>query len=129
MRRHPSHRSPRSSMKALADIQVVPIGSGVSVPKEVQRAHAILEEAGRFDEAVDALTGFVTELASVVTLANSTADGLNLLDDYMFSTPNSSGLIIIGMNVTRTQNGFETGSLTMRLRPLVPTGTPDVVPD
>ena len=74
-------------------------------------------------------TGFVTELASVVTLANSTADGLNLLDDYMFSTPNSSGLIIIGMNVTRTQNGFETGSLTMRLRPLVPTGTPDVVPD
>ena len=33
-------------MKALADIQVVPIGSGVSVRKEVQRAHAILEEAG-----------------------------------------------------------------------------------
>ncbi|GMV04394.1 MAG: hypothetical protein AMXMBFR53_06750 [Gemmatimonadota bacterium] len=34
------------AMKALADIQVVPIGSGVSVRKEVQRAHAILEEAG-----------------------------------------------------------------------------------
>lgn len=33
-------------MKALADIQVVPIGSGVSVRKEVMRAHAILEEAG-----------------------------------------------------------------------------------
>lgn len=33
-------------MKALADIQVVPIGSGVSVRREVQRAHAILEEAG-----------------------------------------------------------------------------------
>ena len=33
-------------MKALADIQVVPIGAGVSVRKEVQRAHAILEEAG-----------------------------------------------------------------------------------
>jgi len=33
-------------MKTLADIQVVPIGSGVSVRKEVQRAHAILEEAG-----------------------------------------------------------------------------------
>lgn len=35
-----------TGMKALADIQVVPIGSGVSVRKEVQRAHAILEEAG-----------------------------------------------------------------------------------
>jgi uncharacterized protein (TIGR00106 family) len=33
-------------MKALADIQVVPIGAGVSVRKEVQRAHAILEDAG-----------------------------------------------------------------------------------
>lgn len=33
-------------MKALADIQVVPIGAGVSVRKEVKRAHAILVEAG-----------------------------------------------------------------------------------
>ena len=33
-------------MKATADIQVIPIGSGVSVRKEVQRAHAILSEAG-----------------------------------------------------------------------------------
>ena len=33
-------------MKATADIQVIPIGSGVSVRKEVQRAHAILVEAG-----------------------------------------------------------------------------------
>lgn len=32
-------------MKATADIQVVPIGSGVSVRKEVQRAHRILVEA------------------------------------------------------------------------------------
>jgi uncharacterized protein (TIGR00106 family) len=33
-------------MKALADIQIIPIGAGVSVRKEVKRAHAILEEAG-----------------------------------------------------------------------------------
>ena len=32
-------------MKATADIQVIPIGSGVSVRKEVMRAHSILEEA------------------------------------------------------------------------------------
>lgn len=33
-------------MKATADIQVVPIGSGVSVRKEVKRAHQILVDAG-----------------------------------------------------------------------------------
>ncbi|MBW2733340.1 MAG: MTH1187 family thiamine-binding protein [Deltaproteobacteria bacterium] len=33
-------------MKALAEIQVIPIGSGVSVRNEVKRAHALLEEAG-----------------------------------------------------------------------------------
>jgi uncharacterized protein (TIGR00106 family) len=32
-------------MKATADIQVIPIGSGVSVRKEVMRAHAVLEES------------------------------------------------------------------------------------
>lgn len=33
-------------MKATAEIQVIPIGSGVSVRNEVQRAHGILEESG-----------------------------------------------------------------------------------
>jgi uncharacterized protein (TIGR00106 family) len=33
-------------MKATGEIQVIPLGSGVSVRKEVQRAHRILEEAG-----------------------------------------------------------------------------------
>ncbi len=33
-------------MKATGEVQVIPIGSGVSVRKEVQRAHAILEDAG-----------------------------------------------------------------------------------
>lgn len=33
-------------MKATGDIQVVPIGSGVSVRKEVQRAHQVLVDAG-----------------------------------------------------------------------------------
>ena len=33
-------------MKATAEVQVVPIGSGVSVRREVQRAHKILEESG-----------------------------------------------------------------------------------
>lgn len=33
-------------MKAVAEIQVVPIGSGVSVRKEVKRAHELLAASG-----------------------------------------------------------------------------------
>ena len=33
-------------MKALAEIQVIPIGSGVSVRKEVKRAHGIIKDSG-----------------------------------------------------------------------------------
>ena len=33
-------------MKAIAEVQVIPIGSGVSVRAEVKRAHRILEDAG-----------------------------------------------------------------------------------
>ena len=33
-------------MKALAEIQVIPIGSGVSVRSEVKRAHSLIEESG-----------------------------------------------------------------------------------
>ena len=33
-------------MKALAEIQVIPIGVGVSVRKEVMRAHRLIEESG-----------------------------------------------------------------------------------
>lgn len=33
-------------MKALAEIQVIPIGAGVSVRKEVMRAHQLIEESG-----------------------------------------------------------------------------------
>jgi uncharacterized protein (TIGR00106 family) len=33
------------TMKAIAEVQVIPIGSGVSVREEVKRAHRLLEEA------------------------------------------------------------------------------------
>jgi len=33
-------------MKATAEVQVIPIGAGVSVRTEVKRAHQILEDAG-----------------------------------------------------------------------------------
>jgi uncharacterized protein (TIGR00106 family) len=33
-------------MKAVAEVQVIPIGSGVSVRDEVKRAHAVLQDSG-----------------------------------------------------------------------------------
>jgi len=33
-------------MKAIAEVQIIPIGVGVSVRKEVMRAHEVLEESG-----------------------------------------------------------------------------------
>jgi uncharacterized protein (TIGR00106 family) len=36
----------RKSMRALAEIQVIPLGVGVSVRKEVRQAHQILVDAG-----------------------------------------------------------------------------------
>ena len=33
-------------MKAVAEVQVIPIGVGVSVRREVQRAHELLRDAG-----------------------------------------------------------------------------------
>jgi uncharacterized protein (TIGR00106 family) len=33
-------------MKALAEIQVIPIGAGVSVRREVKRAHQVLRDCG-----------------------------------------------------------------------------------
>jgi uncharacterized protein (TIGR00106 family) len=33
-------------MKAIAEVQIIPIGVGVSVRKEVMRAHQLLEESG-----------------------------------------------------------------------------------
>jgi uncharacterized protein (TIGR00106 family) len=33
-------------MKAIAEVQIIPIGAGVSVRKEVMRAHQLLQESG-----------------------------------------------------------------------------------
>ncbi len=39
-------REEHQTMKAIAEVQVIPIGAGVSVRKEVMRAHELLEESG-----------------------------------------------------------------------------------
>jgi uncharacterized protein (TIGR00106 family) len=39
-------REEHETMKAIAEVQIIPIGAGVSVRKEVKRAHELLEESG-----------------------------------------------------------------------------------
>lgn len=75
-------------------------------------------------------TGFVTDLAAVVVLANTSADSLDLMGQNMFSTPSANdGLILTGGNVARTNTGFETGSMTLRYRPLIATNSPSTLTD
>jgi uncharacterized protein (TIGR00106 family) len=44
--RRRERREAQETMKAIAEVQVIPIGAGVSVRKEVMRAHELLEESG-----------------------------------------------------------------------------------
>ena len=53
-------------MKATAEIQVIPIGAGVSVRQEVQRAHGILEDSGLHVELHGNGTNMEGELAEIL---------------------------------------------------------------
>lgn len=53
-------------MKATAEVQVIPIGAGVSVRKEVQRAHALLEESGLHVELHGNGTNMEGELGAIL---------------------------------------------------------------
>jgi uncharacterized protein (TIGR00106 family) len=53
-------------MKATAEVQVIPIGAGVSVRREVKRAHALLEESGLHVELHANGTNMEGELADVL---------------------------------------------------------------
>lgn len=53
-------------MKATAEVQVIPIGSGVSVRREVQRAHSILADSGLHTELHGNGTNLEGELADIL---------------------------------------------------------------
>lgn len=53
-------------MKATAEVQVIPIGSGVSVRSEVKRAHRILEASGLRVELHANGTNIEGELADIL---------------------------------------------------------------
>jgi len=53
-------------MKAVAEIQVIPIGVGVSVRKEVKRAHGLLAESGLTVQLHSYGTNVEGELADIL---------------------------------------------------------------
>jgi uncharacterized protein (TIGR00106 family) len=54
-------------MKAIAEIQVIPIGAGVSVRGEVRRAHEMLAESGLIVEAHAYGTNVEGELEDILS--------------------------------------------------------------
>lgn len=75
-------------------------------------------------------TGLTKDLASVLVLANESADSLSLNDQNLFTSPDANaGTVLTSANLQRTNTGFETGSLTMIFHPLVATDSPSTLTD
>jgi uncharacterized protein (TIGR00106 family) len=64
-------------MKATAEIQVIPIGVGVSVRDQVRRAHGLLEEAGLASELHAYGTNVEGELADILAAIQRVHDVLH----------------------------------------------------
>ena len=75
-------------------------------------------------------TGLALNLASVLTLANTTADSLNTNTAILFTTANgNAGLLVRNVSLTRTNTGFEEGSISATFYPLVATNSPTTLAD
>lgn len=75
-------------------------------------------------------TGFVADLASVITLANESADSLSLNDQNLITSANANaGTIITGMSLTRSNTDYETGSMELLFCPLIATNSPTTLTD
>jgi hypothetical protein len=73
-------------------------------------------------------SGMPLEIADGVTLANSTAESRDLLEDHFVATPVSgAGLVITTLTVERSNREFENGSLTAVMSPLIDTSTPTTI--
>jgi len=69
--------------------------------------------------------GFTPALASVLTLANSTADTLGLNSKGIFGAPvANAGVVIIGASLKRTNSDYENGDATGIFHPEVVTNSP-----
>lgn len=73
-------------------------------------------------------TGAIGDIASTVSLANTTADSLNLLTDRSPTTSvANASLVVTGGSLTRGNTAFETGSLQAIYNPLIATNSPTVL--
>ncbi len=73
-------------MKAVAEIQVIPIGEGVSVREHVKKAHALLEDAG-LDVTLHAFgTNVEGELGDIFRAIESVHDALHAAGIVRLST-------------------------------------------
>jgi hypothetical protein len=75
-------------------------------------------------------TGLALNLGSVLALANVTADSLNTLTTNLFTTSTgNAGLLVKSVNLSRTNTGFEEGSIGGVYFPLVATNSPSTLAD
>lgn len=75
-------------------------------------------------------TGLALNLASVLTLANVTANSLNTLTANLFTTSTgNAGLLVKSVNLSRTNTGFEEGSIGGVYFPLIATNSSSVIAD
>lgn len=69
--------------------------------------------------------GFTPALASVLTLANSSADSLSLNSKGIFGTPvANAGVVVYGASLKRVNSDFETGDASAIYHPEVVTNAP-----
>jgi uncharacterized protein (TIGR00106 family) len=73
-------------MKAVAEIQVIPIGVGVSVRREVKRAHELLREAGLHTELHAYGTNVEGELADILDAVRRVHETLHAEGTIRLST-------------------------------------------
>jgi uncharacterized protein (TIGR00106 family) len=73
-------------MKAVAEIQVIPIGVGVSVRREVQRAHQLLRASGLRAELHASGTNVEGELAEILDAVRRVHETLHAEGTVRLST-------------------------------------------
>ena len=70
-------------------------------------------------------TGLDMALADIIVLANDTDGSHDLPQDKLFTSADAgAGTIITSLDLTRTNKGFETGSMSGTYRPLIATNSP-----
>lgn len=74
---------------------------------------------------VSKTAGMTPAIASVIALANTSANSLTLTTKGIFSTPvANAGIVVVGANLERANSEFETGDIDVVYHPGVVTNAP-----